>query len=43
MKCPDYLYTLMCKCHTHEANQRPTFGDILKLLNDHEQKDLKDN
>ena len=31
-KCPEYLYTLMCKCHTHEASERPTFGDILNIL-----------
>ena len=31
-RCPDYLYTLMSKCHTHEANKRPTFSDILNFL-----------
>ena len=31
-KCPDYLYTLMSKCHTHEASERPTFGAILNML-----------
>ena len=31
-KCPDYLHALMSKCLTHEASERPTFGDILNTL-----------
>ena len=26
------MYTLMSKCHSHEANERPSFKDILTTL-----------
>ena len=29
---PEYLYDAMCLCHKHEAKQRPSFTEILAML-----------